>query len=290
MGLISPEDLLAGFERGELQMHYQLIVDPVTMRPHGVEALLRWLHPLRGLLRAGEFLPQMCGAIGTAMVKTAVTRFALVETIGQAGVWRSNGYDVPISINVAPSAFCDDWVVTLIADLLARDQIPADMVTIEVTEQVERAEPDLRDAFDELSKMGVRLSLDDFGTGAAGLDRLHSLPFDEIKIDRRFVSNVCTHTKDRSIVEFSCSLANSLGMTAVAEGVEDRRVLRALAALGTPLVQGNLFNEPVPADDIPVLIGGLATLDLRSTQVVKRREDVGKLLTLGRKIRRPALA
>jgi EAL domain-containing protein (putative c-di-GMP-specific phosphodiesterase class I) len=226
---------------------------------------MRWAHPGRGLLLPGEFLPLMAGGLGSAMVRTTVTRFSLVEAIGQAGVWRSDGYDIPVSVNVAPSALMDDWVPDCIADLLARERLPANRLTIEVTEQLGKFDlPALGKAFRALSALGVRLSLDDFGTGDATLSRLQVVPFDEIKIDRRFVANVCTRPTDRSIVEFTARLADSLGMTVVAEGVETRAVLNELADIGHGLVQGNYLHRPTFAHDIPPLFGGLAVLDIRA--------------------------
>ena len=266
--LLSAAELLGGFDRNELTLHYQLIVDSSTRQPQGVEALMRWEHPDKGLLPPAAFLPLMAGGLSSAMVATAVTQFSLEEAISQAAAWRTDGYDIPISVNIAPCALVGDWVPDCIAELLSRYELPADRLTIEVTEQHSRVDSsELSNAFRALSEMGVRLSLDDFGTGDATLARLQSAPFDEIKIDQSFVANVCIRPTDHRIVEFAARLADSLGMTIVAEGVESGAVLEELEGIGAGLVQGHYLHRPTCAEDIPLLFVGLATvLDLRGAR------------------------
>jgi EAL domain-containing protein (putative c-di-GMP-specific phosphodiesterase class I) len=274
--LVSAAELLGGLERDELKLHYQLIVDSSTRQPQGVEALMRWEHPDKGLLFPSGFLPLMAGGLASAMVATAVTRFSLEEAIGQAAAWRADGYDIPMSVNIAPCALMDDRLPECIADLLSCNELPADRLTLEVTERIGKLDIDaLADALRTLGAMGARLSLDDFGTGDATLSRLQSAPFDEIKIDESFVANVCIRPTDHRIVEFAVRLADSLGMTIVAEGVESRAVLEELADIGAGLAQGHYLHRATCAEDIPLLFVGLAAvLDLRGSDEARHDRRV----------------
>ena len=265
--LTSAEELLRAIDRGQLFLDYQATVELGSMQPRGAEALIRWRHPLRGVLSPGQFLPLIGSGLGSAMVKMAVTRFVLDDAISQCAEWRRHGLDIPVSVNVAPCTLTDCSVPDTIAQLLHRERVPADRLTVEVTEQAGQLDtPGARLALDAIAHLGVRLSLDDFGTGHASLQRLHSRMFDEIKIDRSFVAGVCTDLVDRHIIEFTVELARRLDMQVVAEGVETVVVLDELASIGSHLAQGYYLHRPSKPNDVAALFRRTLAIDLRTPE------------------------
>lgn len=244
MPLATACELLEAIDLGQLRLEYQPIYELRELRPVGVEALVRWQHPERGRLRPAAFLPEDL----TGGIAGALTLFVLDEAIRQAATWRRAGLDIGMSVNVAPTRLADDSVVEQICDVLERDQFPAHRLTVELTEQPGFSGPMLRPALTELSRLGVRLSLDDFGLGDASLGRLQQLHFDEIKIDRSFVRDVAIEPTDRKIVAFTSDLAHSLGMQVVAEGVESDACLGVLGDLGVDHAQGYALGRPSPPE------------------------------------------
>src|SRR4051794_37219327 len=230
--LTSAEELLAGLSRRELFLDYQATFDLETMQARGAEALLRWAHPERGVLLPGQFLSVMAGGLGSALVSERITRFVLDRAITQCAEWRRAGLDIPVSVNVAPCSLHDNSVPRAIEQLLQREQVPAHRLTIEVTEQIGQLDGRAtREALEGIASLDVRLSLDDFGTGDASLRRIQTLLFDEIKIDQSFVAGVCRRPVDRHIIEFTVGLADKIGMSVVAEGVESGALLTVLGEM-----------------------------------------------------------
>ena len=268
--LTSAEELLAGIRRGELFLDYQATFELGSLRARGAEALIRWDHPQRGVLRPGQFLPLMAGGLGSALVKRAVTELALDRAITQCGEWRRAGLDIPVSVNVAPCSLTDSTVPAAIDALLRRENVPPDRLTVEVTEQVGQIDTfAARAALDEIASLDVRLSLDDFGTGDASLQRLRTLLFHEIKIDQSFVAGVCTQPVDRHIIAFTIRLATELGMEVVAEGVETAPMLHAIAELGPGLGQGYYLHRPSTPPEIATLFRPTLAIDLRTPGAVE---------------------
>ncbi|HEV3225431.1 MAG TPA: EAL domain-containing protein [Acidimicrobiales bacterium] len=241
-------ELLHGLEEDQLFLEYQGVFDVRTRSVRGAEALIRWNHPERGLLPPADFLAiAMRGGLGGL-----VTELVLDRATGQCAAWRLKGYDIPVSVNVSAAAFAGKDLPAAVANSLERHQIPPDRLTVEVTEHACAVEnTELRDTFTALARLGVRLSLDDFGMGESSLSRLQQLQFDEVKIDRSFVSNICSEPTDRNIVDFTTRLAHSLGMKVVAEGVETAEVLEALGELGSDLAQGFHLHRPARPDAFP---------------------------------------
>src|SRR4051794_10012892 len=240
-------DLLDGLEHNALFLAYQPVYDLKAGRPCGVEALLRWRHEDRGVLLPGAFLPPDPGT----GLGAAITDFVLEEAIAQCSEWRLGGLDVGVSINVWPGRLVDDSVPKAVLALLGRFDVPAHFLTIEVTEQASSIDASaVRDTFTALSRIGVRLSLDDFGLGDSSLSRLQQLHFDELKIDRSFVSNAGSEPTDRNIIEFATQLAHSLGIQVVAEGVETAEVLELLRDLDVDFAQGFHLQRPTSPADI----------------------------------------
>ena len=248
--LASLMELLHGVEQRELFVEYQAVFDIGTGKVCGAEALIRWDHPQKGILAPSEFLGMaMRGGLGGLM-----TDVVLEEAIAQCAEWRILGHDVPVSVNVSAAAFVGSDLPGTIDQVLGRYGVPANRLTVEITEHAcafENAE--LRDTFTALARMGVRLSLDDFGMGQSSLSRLQQLHFDEVKIDRSFVAQVCDEPTDRNIVMFTTRLAHSLGMKVVAEGVETAEVLSALTELGPDLAQGFHLHRPSRPSEFPHL-------------------------------------
>jgi EAL domain-containing protein (putative c-di-GMP-specific phosphodiesterase class I) len=241
-------ELWHALENAQLFVEYQAVFDADTGSVRGAEALVRWDHPERGIVLPSAFL-------GFALrdgLGRALTEFVLHTAAGQCAAWRIQGFDIPVSVNVSAAALTAHELPSLVDGVLDRHGIPADRLTLEITEHVCEVENvHLRSTVTALARMGVRLSLDDFGTGDSSLSRLQQLHFDEVKIDQSFVAHVTDEPTDRNIVEFATRLAHSLGMKVVAEGVESAEVLAAVTELGADLVQGFHLHRPCGPDEFP---------------------------------------
>jgi EAL domain-containing protein (putative c-di-GMP-specific phosphodiesterase class I) len=242
-------ELLDGLEQQQLCVEYQGIFDVETGATRGAEALVRWAHPERGLVPPGDFLGlAIRGGLGQA-----ITDFVLDEAVSQCARWRLQGHDIAVSVNVSAAAFAGPDLPRTVAKCLDHHGVPPDRLTVEITEHACSIENRaLREAFTSLARMGVRLSLDDFGMGESSLSRLQQLHFDEVKIDRSFVAHVCSEPTDRNIVTFTTRLAHSLGMKVVAEGVETPEVLQELHDLGPDHAQGFHLHRPSGVDSFPL--------------------------------------
>ena len=242
-------EVARGLQHDQLFVEYQAVFEVATGAVSGAEALVRWDHPERGILLPAAFLDvAMDGGLGALL-----TAHVLDAAIGQCAAWRIQGFDIPVSVNVSAVALAGDELPSVVAALIEKHQIPPNRLTVEITEHACAVENShLRATFTALARMGVRLSLDDFGMGDSSLSRLQQLHFDEVKIDRSFVSDLCHEPTDRYIVEFTTRLAHSLGIKVVAEGVEAPEVLYALAEVGTDLAQGFHLHRPSAASDFPV--------------------------------------
>jgi EAL domain-containing protein (putative c-di-GMP-specific phosphodiesterase class I) len=231
---------------GQLVLHYQPKLDLATGTVHGVEALVRWDHPRRGLLAPSEFVPlaERTGAISD------LTRWVLDTAIGQCRRWRDAGFDLPVAVNLAAPNVVDAGLPGMVAELLERWDVPGDRLECEISEHTVMADPRRAvDVMERLRALGVRLSLDDYGTGRASLAYLKSLPLDEVKIDRSFVSGMASDSDDAAIVRSTIELARNLGLGVVAEGVESEEVLRDLTDLSCDIAQGFFLSRPLPVPD-----------------------------------------
>ena len=238
------EELRTGMVRGELVLHYQPQVAVRTGGTVGVEALVRWQHPTRGLLPPAEFLPaaELHGLMGL------LTETVLVQAVTQAAAWHREGRDLRVSVNLSVSNLLDRALPGRVAGLLAAEGLPASSLVLEVTETVLMSDPESSLAvLDAIAALGVAVSIDDFGTGYASLSYLRQLPVTELKLDRSFTQDLLTDLRTDAIVSGTIDMAHRLGLRVVAEGVEHLATLQRLEALGCDESQGYLHSRPVPA-------------------------------------------
>lgn len=236
--------LAGAVEREELVLHYQPIVEVATGRVVGAEALIRWEHPVFGLLPPLEFIP----AAESSGALRHVTEYVLVAATQEAAGWAAAGVPLTVSVNVSARCLVGVDLPGTVAGVLAASGLPARLLKLEITESAIMEDPDrARLVLQALADLGVTLSVDDFGTGYTSLAYLADLPVGELKIDRSFVARLTTDAKAATIVQTSLDLAGRLGLSVVAEGVEDAATLASLQRLGCPHAQGYLFDRPLPA-------------------------------------------
>ena len=252
-------DLRRAVDEGELILYYQPQIDLRTGAMTSVEALVRWMHPKRGLVGPDEFIPL---AERTGLIKR-LTRSVLTEAIRQARAWELAGLRVPIAVNLSMRNIHDPQLPQTIAQLLQRWDARPDLLRLEMTETVLAADPQRAlQTMDSLRAMGVHIALDDFGIGYSSLAYLNRLPLDEIKIDRSFVIGMIDNESSATIVRATVDLGHGLGYGVVAEGVENAETRQRLSALGCDAIQGFLVARPMPADQTAEWIGkaGLPTV------------------------------
>jgi diguanylate cyclase (GGDEF)-like protein len=245
-------DLRRAVDEGELILYYQPQIDLRTGAMTSVEALVRWMHPKRGLVGPDEFIPL---AERTGLIKR-LTRSVLTEAIRQARAWELAGLRVPIAVNLSMRNIHDPQLPQTIAQLLQRWDARPDLLRLEMTETVLAADPQRAlQTMDSLRAMGVHIALDDFGIGYSSLAYLNRLPLDEIKIDRSFVIGMIDDQSSATIVRATVDLGHGLGYGVVAEGVENAETRQRLSALGCDAIQGFLVARPMPADQTAEWIG-----------------------------------
>ena len=245
-------DLRRAVDEGELVLYYQPQIDLRTGGITSVEALVRWMHPKRGLVGPDEFIPL---AERTGLIKR-LTRTVLTEAIRQARAWELAGLRVPIAVNLSMRNIHDPQLPQTIAQLLQRWDARPDLLRLEMTETVLAADPERAlQTMDSLRAMGVHIALDDFGIGYSSLAYLNRLPLDEIKIDRSFVIGMIDDESSATIVRATVELGHGLGYAVVAEGVENTETRQRLSALGCDAIQGFLVARPMPADQTAEWIG-----------------------------------
>jgi diguanylate cyclase (GGDEF)-like protein len=241
-------DLRAALQRNEFEAYYQPIRDVASDRVVAFEALLRWNHPQRGLIAPLNFIPL---AEETGLI-VQLGEFVLRSACADAATWPD---DVDIAVNLSPVQFKSPNLIASVTDALAATGLNADRLELEITESVllQNSEATLT-TLHELRAMGVRISLDDFGTGYSSLSYLRSFPFDKIKIDRSFVSELATREDSMAIIRAVTGLGRSLGIVTTAEGVENAAQLELLRREGCTQAQGYLFSKPRPASDVPLML------------------------------------
>jgi diguanylate cyclase (GGDEF)-like protein/PAS domain S-box-containing protein len=239
-------DLRDCIDRDELVLHYQPKINLGTGKISGVEALVRWRHPVHGLLSPDSFMAE----VERTQLIVPVTRWILNAALQQQRIWREQGIDLTMAVNIsARSLSPGSELPDTIAKLTETWDTAPDQLILEFTEGAltEAAAPDI---LTRLHDMGERLAIDDFGTGYSSLAYLQRLPVDEIKIDRSFVTRLATTSDDEVIVRSTIHLAHNLSLTVVAEGVEDENVLKMLAEQECDAAQGYFFGRPCSAEEL----------------------------------------
>jgi diguanylate cyclase (GGDEF)-like protein len=245
LGLLG--ELRRAIDNRELVLHFQpkaaLTGDGVC----GVEALVRWEHPERGLVPPASFIPL---AERTPLIRP-LTRYVLDAALEQCARWQAAGRELHVAVNVSARNLLDDRFVDDVLELLARRQVPASWLQLEVTESAIMADPDrARLILGRLAEVGITLSLDDFGAGYTSLAHLKDLPVHQLKIDRSFVARMTADRSNALIVRSVVELGHNLGLTTVAEGVEDGATWDRLAELGCDVAQGYHVCRPLPAEQL----------------------------------------
>jgi diguanylate cyclase (GGDEF)-like protein len=236
-------DLRQALNTNDLVLHYQPKVDLSNGAVTGVEALVRWQHPTRGLVLPDEFIPI---AEHTGLIKP-LTAWVLGAALRQCRSWQDAGVRMPVAVNLSPRAMFDPHLPDQVAELLRNNGLPAQMLALEITEGAVMANrSQALDLLERFDAMGVQLSIDDFGVGYSSLTYLKILPVRELKIDKSFVVHMAHDRNDRQIVRSTIDLGHNLGLRVVAEGVETAEVGNRLAALDCDVAQGYWFSPPLP--------------------------------------------
>ena len=251
-------ELRQAVERAELSLHYQPKVALGSGRIIGVEALLRWRHPERGLVLPSEFI----GVAEETGLIVRIGQWVLEEAVRQACVWAdgTNGDSLVLAVNLSARQLTAPGLVGLVADVLGRNGWPAHQLTLELTESIliDDGDASIR-VLEDLKRLGVNLAIDDFGTGYSSLSYLHRFPVDIVKVDRAFVTPLHADGEGSPVATAVIHMARALGLIASAEGVEETEQLAGLRSLGCDWAQGFLFAQPLPPDEITALLGASPT-------------------------------
>jgi len=230
---------------GLLQVHFQPCVHPLSGEVLSAEALARWHHPTLGNIGPDEFIPL---AEGSGLIKP-LTKLVLHRSLLELSRLRSQGLLFNVSVNLSPRVLLDADLALEVESMLLATGVPAEALTLEVTESAIMVDPaKAMRVLQSLKAVGVHLSIDDFGTGYSSLAYLKHLPVDEVKIDQSFVLNLSTDAEDAVIVQSTIELAHQLGLSVVAEGVEDARSLELLARWDCDAAQGFFMSRPLPSE------------------------------------------
>jgi len=251
-------------EDGQFHMYYQPKIRLSDGRVAGAEALIRWQHPTLGRLAPADFIPM----VEKTILLQPLTHWALNEVLRTWRAWSDAGIEIPVAVNVSPRTLLDQDFPEVVEHLLERWGVAPRFLRIELTENFLVADSARSGAvLDQLSHVGVGLSIDDFGTGFSSLSYLKRLPIDEIKIDRSFVSNMLGRVEDFTIVRATIELGRNLGLRVVAEGVQDRETFDRLGDFGCDEAQGYYITRPLDRDDF------WAWLSTREAHVQEETDD-----------------
>ncbi len=242
-------ELEQALSAGELTLHYQpkMALSCDELRIQGVEALVRWRHPRRGLLHPRHFLP----AVEEYDLFSRVTDFVMAEAVRQAGQWRARELPLKMVVNLSPGLVRDRAFPERLACLLREHEVPPDQLVLDVTEATPAIDRDLMlDVFTRLRVHAIGLSLDNFGTGLSSLTELYRMPYSEIKVDQSLIADMAREPEAMLIVEAIVDLAHTLQLAVCAAGVETRQMLEFARKCGFDTAQGRFFSGPVEAADV----------------------------------------
>ncbi|XUY30131.1 putative bifunctional diguanylate cyclase/phosphodiesterase (plasmid) [Agrobacterium sp. rho-8.1] len=246
------DELLRALRGGELELFYQPQVNLLNKRIVGLEALLRWHHPKRGLLSPGAFLP----ALDQSTLALEIGWWTLDQAAERAGALQAVGHDIKVSVNLFPAQLRAPNLIAKIANALQRHSVRADKFELEVTETIALADDDRSfEAMTLARDLGIGIAFDDFGTGYASLSSLQRYPITTLKIDRRFVQNINEKPSDVAITRALIGLSHEMGLKTIAEGIETVEQERTLIGLACRFGQGYLYGKPAPFQTIVDILG-----------------------------------
>ena len=238
--------LALAVERDEFELFYQPQVRLLDGGIIGAEALIRWRHPERGIVAPGEFMP----VVNTSPISERIAGWVLQTACKQARAWEIAGRGVRVGINLSPSQVHSGDLAEVIAEVLDATGLTPSLLEIEVTEDILlQDEEKVFESFEKIQKLGVRIVFDDFGTGYASLSYVKKLPLDGLKVDRSFVRDLLFDSDDAAIVGSTIGLSKQLGLSVIAEGIENRATADFLLSLGCEEGQGYFFGRPMPVAD-----------------------------------------
>ena len=241
------EELRTALSDDQLVVHYQPKIDLETGEVHGVEALVRWDHPTRGLLYPDGFLH----LVEESGLMPELTRVVLTRALDQVATWHVRGQPLTVAVNLSPSSLADADLPEEVASMLDARSLPPGTLQLEITEDFLIADRDrARVILTRLSRHGIQISIDDFGTGYSSLAYLRELPIDELKLDRSFIFPMADDARAAALVASTIDMAHSLGLRMVAEGVETEVAYSELTRLGCDEAQGYVISRPVPAAEL----------------------------------------
>ncbi|MGZ4553197.1 MAG: putative bifunctional diguanylate cyclase/phosphodiesterase, partial [Mycobacteriaceae bacterium] len=245
-------DLRKGLERDELEVHYQPFYSLDEQHIVGAEALVRWRHPANGLISPMRFIPM---AEETGLI-LPLGRYVVDKACRQVRSIRDRlDVDLPISVNLSPRQFQESGLLSRVAAALDATGVPPELLICEITETVVMKDlSGAREVMKKLNQLGVRLAIDDFGTGHSSLAYLKQFPVHEVKVDCTFVQGVAESPVDSAIVRAIIDLANAMGISVVAEGVETKDQVARLKMLGCQVAQGFYFSRPLRAEEFDELL------------------------------------
>jgi diguanylate cyclase (GGDEF)-like protein len=234
-------------EHGDLAVHYQPKVSLRTGEMVGVEALVRWHHPVRGMLYPDQFLPL---ARHNSLMH-AMTELVVQRALDDAAVWHARGHRIPVAVNLFPPTLADLDLPVRLAHALERHGLTSSALEVEITEEFMLGNLDrARIVLTGLHRLGIRSAIDDFGSGYSSLYYLCELPIDEVKLDRSFIASITEDLRAAAIVRSVIDLSHALALTTVAEGVENLRTAALLTGYGCDIAQGHYFSHPITADEV----------------------------------------
>ena len=239
-------ELALAAERNEFELFYQPQLHLADGRLVGTEALIRWRHPERGLVSPGEFMP----VVNTSPISERIAEWVLETACAKAAAWERAGQKLRIGVNLSPSQLQSGDLASSVAQALARTGLSPTSLELEVTEDILlHDEQSALNTFLKIQALGVRLVFDDFGTGFASLSYLKKFPLDGLKVDRSFVLGLLANPDDAAIVSSTIGLSKQLGLSVIAEGIEDRATADFLVRMGCEEGQGYFFGRPMPASE-----------------------------------------
>lgn len=240
-------DLKRAARENEFVLYYQPKVNIATQTVHSVETLIRWIHPQHGLIAPDKFIPiaEQTGNI------CEITRWVLDSALAQMAIWRDKNYSFEVAVNISVRDLEDDSFPIFIMGLLDKYRLPSDKLVLEITEGALMTDPEAAlKIVHMLSRLGIKLSIDDYGSGFSSLSYIKKLPVQELKIDKTFVSNMASDEDDVTIVRSTIDLGHNMGLKVVAEGVENQEIWNMLHEIGCDIAQGYFLSKPMIVEEL----------------------------------------